>query len=59
MATSLDGYVLAPVSKAVGLWVPVSGEHGWEGAVAPGPAFHGQWLVGHCEQSAGLDGPLV
>ena len=55
MATSPDGCVLSPLSEAVSLWAPVAGEHGWEGAVGPWPMAG--WPL--CEQSAGLDGPLV
>ena len=51
MATSSDGYVLPPASETVSLCAPVAGEHGLEGAVA-------LWLVGHCVDSAGLNGPL-
>ena len=49
MATSPDSCVLSPVFKAVSLFAPVAGEHGWEGAVAPCPALlvSGQQLVGH------------
>ena len=59
MATSPDGPVLPPVTKAVSLCTPVAGEHGQEGAVAPVPCL---WVPGQqplCERSAGLDRPLV
>ena len=50
MATSPDGYVLPPVSEAVSPYVPVAGEHGWEGAIA---FMFRLWvsrgqLFGHC-----------
>ena len=50
MASSPDSLVLSPVSEAVSLYSPVTGEHGWEGAVAPCPAllFPGRQLIGHC-----------
>ena len=61
MAASPDGCVLFPVFEAVSLCAPVAGEHGWEGAaVAPCPACSWSTAVWPlCEQSAGLDGPLV
>ena len=62
MATSPDGCVLPPVSKAVSLSAPVAGEHGWEGAVLHHVLLVNPWPMAGwplCEQSAGLDGPLV
>ena len=49
MATSPGGSALSPVFEAVSLCAPVTGEHGWEGAVAPYPALlvPGQILLSH------------
>ena len=53
MVTSPHGYVLHPLTEAGCLCTPAAGEHGWE--VGPWPMAG--WPL--CEQSAGLDGPLV
>ena len=60
-ATSTDGYMLLPVSKAVHLRTLVAGEHGQEDAVVSCPAWGSlvnSWLALH-KQNAGPSGPLV